>query len=173
MVEYELACWSKGDLSLVSTAYFAGFLLASVLFLPMADWVGRKCMTLAGLILQLVSHILIFVIPGSWYLFVFAAIIGIRSPMASHVTFMLLVETISPRLRPYFSLMVNGFDSFITCILAIVYEYLGSWKPWFVGVSVLILLLIIADFFYLPESPRFHMAQGNFQKARKSFAWIA
>lgn len=93
--------------------------------------------------------------------------------MASHVTFMLLVETLSPRLRPYFSQIVNGFDSFITCILAIVYEYLASWKPWFVGVTVLILLLIIIDYFYLPESPRFHMARGDFRKARKTYAWIA
>lgn len=139
----------------------------------MADYVGRKCMTLAGLILQLVSHVLIFIIPGSWYLFVFAAIIGIRSPMASHVTFMLLVETISPRVRPYYSLILNGFDSFVTCILALVYEYLSSWKPWFIGVAALIFLLIIVDCLYLPESPRFYIARGNFRKARRAYAWIA
>ena len=41
------------------------------------------------------------------------------------------------------------------------------------GVAALSAALIVVDYFYFPESPRFYISRGEFKKAKKSYAWIA
>ena len=91
VAQYHLGCHSDGDFSNLSTVYFAGYCLACVIFLPLSDCVGRKPVIIAGLILHLVANTLIFFI-GSWtFLFIYDAVLGLRSPMACQTVFLLLI----------------------------------------------------------------------------------
>ena len=52
-----------------------------------ADLMGRKIVILSGLGLQFVITLLILLLPKKLFLlYIFIALLGIRAPMASHVT---------------------------------------------------------------------------------------
>ena len=59
VVDYELACSAEASLSLLGTAFFGGYLVGALLFLPLADRVGRKPIVLSGLGLLLLSMLLL------------------------------------------------------------------------------------------------------------------
>ncbi len=163
VVDYELVCVREAELSLLGTAFFAGFFLGSVVFLPLSDRIGRKPIVLMGLLLQIVMTILLFFVRSLWFLYLFCAILGIRMPMASHNAFVLLVEITTPSWRPFVSMYVNGADGAITLVLSFLYYMLQSWKPLFVGVTVMCFIVLVLFALCIPESPRFFIARNKFR----------
>ena len=83
LVDFELACWSKEELSWLSTIFFGGFLIGSLIILPLADVVGRRPLILTGLIIHLTINIILNFVHKMGYLYPYLVIFGIRVPMAN------------------------------------------------------------------------------------------
>ena len=157
----------------MGTAYFAGFFLGSIVFLPLSDYVGRKRLILIGLALQIVTILIIFFNHSIWYLFIFCSLIGLRTPMASHNAFVLLVEISKPSWRPLLSMYINGVDGGLFLILALIYKIIQSWKPLFIAVAVVAFINLIFVAILIPESPRYFLAKHKYREARRVFRRIA
>ena len=175
VVDFELACRPEAFLSLLATTLFAGFFIGALVFLPLADKVGRKPIIVAGLALQVCAlAALAFVSTESVsFLFVFCFVVGLRAPMTSQTAYLLLVELAAPSWRPFFSMYINGMDGGVSLLLGLAYWVLQDWVPLFAAVFVLLLLLIPAIACWVPESPRFHLARRNYPAARQIYARIA
>lgn len=74
-------------------------------------------------------------------------IIGLRSPIASHIAYILMMELTDQNYRPVFGLINSGFNGFSIFIVAIEFRYLKDWKTVLlintIRVGVLILLILI------------------------------
>ena len=93
--------------------------------------------------------------------------------MASHVPYMILMELVSPKYRSQFSLMVNGIDGFANIFIALGFKYLQNWRTWFLINDIEVALIFIVILVFLPESPRYLISTGRFNKARKVFQYVA
>ena len=93
--------------------------------------------------------------------------------MASHINYMLLMEQVEEGVRPYFSLLINGFDGLGNTFLALVYLYIGNWYPWFAVNIGLVSLCLLVYIFYMKESPRYLISKRKFKEARKVYSFIA
>ncbi len=173
MVDFDLACQSEGTISWLSTIYFSGFFTGSVIFLVLADIIGRKPIMLLGLLIHIALNISINYITSYTYLVIYLVLFGIRIPMASHVPYMLLMELVSPKYRSQFSVLVNGIDGLGNLFIALGFKYLQDWKLWFVINDIETGLILLSAIIFLPESPRYLISKSKFQKAHKVFAYIA
>ena len=102
----------------------------------LSDHIGRKLFTYAGLALHLVCNILMLFIRSPSYLYIYTGLMGLRTPIASHVPYMLLVELTSSTHRPIFGLLNSGFNGFSTLIIALLYLYISNWYIIFIINSV-------------------------------------
>ena len=173
VVDYQLACRPAAFVSLLGTTLFAGFFIGSLLFLPLADKLGRKPIVLAGLVIQLLALIILFAVDDLTYLFIFCAIIGLRAPMTSQTAYLLLSELVTPSWREFSSTYFNGIDSALPLVLGLVFLLIQNWVPLFISITVFISLLIPLIAIYVPESPRFYIAKRNYAAARQVYASIA
>lgn len=75
--------------------------------------------------------------------------------------------------RPYFSLLNNGFDGLGNTIVALVYCYIGNWYPWFIANTCIVFVLLLLQTFFMRESPRYLLARKKYKKAKNVYAFIA
>lgn len=62
--------------------------------MTLADYVGRKPIVIAGLILHIIINLSILFVRNFAFLFVYIALMGLRTPMASHINYMALMEQV-------------------------------------------------------------------------------
>ena len=146
-------------MSYLGSAYFFGFLGSSLIVMFFADHFGRKIFTYFGLSLQLVVNIILFFVRSPLYLYVYMALIGIRTPLASHVPYMLQIELTSGKYRPIFGLMNSGFNGFSILLIALIFLYISDWKIFMIMETVEVAVLLICYIFVLPDSPRFYISK--------------
>lgn len=131
LVDFEIACWSKESLSWFGTIFFGGFLLGSLVFLSLADKIGRRPLVLCGLVVHLILNITLNYVRSKGYLFAYLVLFGLRVPMANQVAALLLIEFISPEKRGYFSIMTASLDGLFNTFIALGYKYWQDWKRWY------------------------------------------
>ena len=79
----------------------------------------------------------------------------------------------SPKARSRLSLFINGFDGFVTFIIALFYEFVSDYFPLFIAVECIVFAMIMFNIFYIPESPRYYIVRKKYEKARSVYKWIA
>ena len=173
VVTFELGCEKKSTLNSLGSSYFGGYLASSVIFMTLADYVGRRPIVIAGLILHMVINISVLFVRNFAFLFVYIGLMGLRTPMASHINYMALMEQVEEGVRPYFSLTNNGFDGLGNTIVALVYCFLGYWFPWFIADTAAVAVLFLLQLFFMQESPRYLMARKKFKRARSVYNFIS
>ena len=173
VVDFNLACYSDGDFSNLSTTYFAGYCLACAIFLPLSDCVGRRPVIIVGLIIHLISNVLIFTV-GSWpFLFVYNAAIGLRSPMAGQTAFLLLIEFTGIKWRSLFTALFNSIDGSLYLWISLGYKYIGDWRTWFYMNEAIVAVALLFLIFFYPESPRFYTVHRKYDRARVQYNRVA
>ena len=173
VVTFKLACVSDERISLEGTYFFAGFLVSAAIFPSLADLVGRKPIILSGLLLHIAINLALQWITSEAFLIVYLVLLGIRLPMASHVSFLLLMEYLPPSRRACFGNFVSAFDGGFSIFIALAFYYLRDWHIWFFIVDGENLLLFLSFLIFIPESPRYLISKRRFQAARRVFSRLA
>ena len=90
--EYGLECAPKYELGLFGSLYFAAVVLGSLVFAPLADRIGRRPVTLAGLLLAAVAQTLILFSPSLKLTYVLYFLTGLSMPMRVFVGYIYAME---------------------------------------------------------------------------------
>ena len=93
--------------------------------------------------------------------------------MANQVGVVLLIESISPEKRGYFSVMAASLDGLFNTFIALGYKYMQDWKRWFLFNDIEVFLLLILIILFVSESPRYYISRNNYTKARSVFIRMA
>ncbi len=108
-----------------------------------------------------------------WILILGRALIGLSIGSASQTVPVYIAEVSSCKLRGYFSVIsVASITSgqVVAACVAYGFSFVGvthGWR-WMLGLSIVPSTILLAGFFFMPESPRWLVSRGKFEKARKS-----
>ena len=98
--EYGLECAPKYELGLFGSLYFAAVVLGSLIFAPLADKIGRRPVTLAGVLLAAVSQTCILFSPSLNLTYALYFLTGLAMPMRVFVGY--IYAQLIIRLPTYF-----------------------------------------------------------------------
>ena len=166
-------CTSTFLIDFQGTVYFIGFMIGSFLWLRLTDIYGRKKFILAGHAAHLAITTLLLTIRNEINLFVFLFLIGLHTGMTGLCAYLLLLEIVSAKYRPFFSAAVNAVDGTTNIWLPFYYKYVNTWEYLFIANMVESFLLLILIWALATESPRFLVTTRRFSLARKAYARIA
>ncbi len=91
-VSFKQACTPHGSLQLMDLCFFTGFIIGCPLFMTAADYVGRKTITMFGLLLIIVFKVLLLVLPFFNFVFLYEFAVGLHIPMTSMMSYVWLSE---------------------------------------------------------------------------------
>ena len=124
-------------ISFMGSVFFIGFFIGSALFLSLADVIGRKPIVILGLFMQIVLNAMINYWHNNVFRYIYLFLIGVRIPMACHVAYLILMETVSDRYRSYFSVILNCLDGGIgNMIVSATFYFSQNWKVMFLVTDI-------------------------------------
>uniref|UniRef100_A0A8C2ZD52 Proton myo-inositol cotransporter n=1 Tax=Cyclopterus lumpus TaxID=8103 RepID=A0A8C2ZD52_CYCLU len=139
-------------------------------------WLGRRvCILLASFIFA-VGGVILSAAPDKAVLLVGRVTVGLGIGIASMTVPVYIAEVSPPNRRGQLvtinSLFITG-GQFIASVIDGVFSYMGrgGWR-YMLGLSVLPAVLQFVGFLFLPESPRWLLAKGRSQEARRALSRI-
>ncbi|XP_064473670.1 organic cation transporter protein-like [Ornithodoros turicata] len=164
--EWDLVCPDKWLVSLSQSVYMAGYMTSMIIFGQLSDRVGRRTVICIALCVLLVSGFSTLVATSfiafvSLRFFVSLGVSGVGS-----TSFVLLMEVIGPSLRSLFGLAYEFGWATGYLVLAMVAYFIRDWF-YIQLVAMVGALVLLIGFWVLPESPRWLMANKQFDKAWK------
>ena len=118
-----MLCYSSSRMTLTGTMYFIGFLIGSILWLRVTDLVGRKWLVVGGVLLHIVTQLIYIIKLNIVSLYIATCLLGFKAAITNLVTYLLLVEIVSPNFRAIFCALANGFDGASNAWLPLAYEF--------------------------------------------------
>ena len=106
-------------------------------------------------------------------LYVYMSLLGVRAPMASHVVSVMNYEYGVTKIRGYLTATTTLLDNLTGILLSIFFYYVGDWRILFWFNLALVITCFVIIFALIPESPRFYMAVGQYDRAREVFKTLA
>ena len=135
---------------------------------PLADIYGRRAIILSGGLLIVVFSFASAVCPNIYYLIVARMFVGLGIGASNTVAYDLFAETVPTAYRnliAYTSVFVLvGSEYVIFSAYLFLSEY--GWRTTTVACSFPILTVVCVGYFYLPESPRWLVSVGEYEKAK-------
>jgi putative MFS transporter len=167
--------WNLSDTAQASitSVVFAGIIAGSMFWGSFADRVGRRVAFIAAGTVISIGGILTCFATSFPYLVAFRGLVGLGIG-GSNIAFDLLAEYLPPKNRGSLLIFIEYFWTFGSMLVAGVAWLCLSKYGWrlLAGVTVIpIAFTVIFSIFYLPESPRWHLMQGNHEEAKKVIEW--
>ncbi|XP_057677087.1 organic cation/carnitine transporter 2-like [Corythoichthys intestinalis] len=171
--EWDLVCGQKWKKPLTLSAYFCGFLVGSFISGQLSDRFGRKIV----LFVTLVGQTLCAFIQGfchSWMAFVIMYFLSGMCHISNYLAaFVLGTETLSPRVREFFSTAGSCFFFALGYVLLPLHAYfMREWRMLQLGITTPGFLLLIL-WWFIPESPRWLLSQGRVAEAEAIVKYAA
>ncbi|XP_070772930.1 organic cation/carnitine transporter 2-like [Enoplosus armatus] len=173
--EFDLVCSEQWKQPLTSTVFFVGVLFGSFFSGQLSDKFGRKPVLFATMAVQTVFTF-IQVFSTSWTMFTILLFINGLGQMSNFVAALVLgAETLTGKVRVLYSSMGTclGFAAGYMMLPLMAY-LLRDWKSLLLALSVPG-LAYIPLWWFIPESPRWLLAQGRVEEAeaivRKAAKW--
>ena len=164
--QYSLYCEDNTMIGLIGSSFFIGCFVGSFILPRLADKVGRKPMFMLGLIINIFSTVGLFFGRTRIVLYLFLILGGIGETGRYYVAYVYAVEIFPEKQRNS-----GGLSIFMLMAVAKIgiclYFMLSVDKDWRMMCYMSWLFSIISltiVFFFVQESPRFHLAKGQFEK---------
>lgn len=143
-----------GDVSLSVSTYFLGFALGQIIYGPLLDRFGRKPPLYIGLIIYILSSLGCAAAPSIEALLLFRFIQALGGSVCS-VAAMAMVRDFFPvdHSARIYSLMILilGISPLLAPTAGSLVVSLGNWYAIFITLAVIVTLVLIFTFFFLPE----------------------
>nr|XP_037286204.1 organic cation transporter protein-like [Rhipicephalus microplus] len=163
--EWDLVCDRAWTRSLVQTATMSGMLVGTLVS-SLGDRLGRRPMVIAGYVASFVGSVCVAVSPWFSLLLFSRGILGLGLGLGQAASFCLLMEVIGPQKRTTAALAFSvGFAIGIIMLPGFAWV-LQDWRSLQGAISVPLLVFVLWSW-YLPESPRWLIATGKMDEARK------
>ncbi|XP_077497473.1 solute carrier family 22 member 4-like [Amblyomma americanum] len=164
--EWNMVCGRRWMISLVQSIYLAGMVVGTVASSQISDWFGRKWTMVGGLLLSVgASAMTAFSTSAAmYYASRFLLALGISG--FADVIYTFTMETVSPRYRYMPTMTIDTGWTTGMLLLPWLHYLTREWRTTQLY-TALPLAPLIALICFLPESPRWLMATGRFQEAKK------
>lgn len=163
--EWDLVCERTWTRSLVQTATMSGMLVGTLLS-SLGDRLGRRPMVIAGFVASLVGSVCVAVSPWFSLLLFSRGLLGLGLGLGQTASFCLLMEVIGPERRTTAAVAFSVGFAMGIIMLPVFAWLLQDWRTLQGAISVPLLVFVIWSW-YLPESPRWLIATGKMDAARK------
>ncbi|XP_063726245.1 organic cation transporter protein-like [Symsagittifera roscoffensis] len=164
--EFSLYCESGKWVELANSIFYLGVLLGSFFTNSISDRFGRKWVVLGGLFVQATFGILTGVLP-SFPVFVAGRFVqGLIAKAVGYVSYVMCLEFLPIKLRTFYGILYNVVWVSGYCMVGVFAYLCQDWRKLTLTLNA-ILILFIGHCWFLPESPQFHVASNQVEKARK------
>ena len=142
-----MLCYSSVRLSLAGTLCFLGYLLGSLVWLPLSDRWGRKRLLILGCLIQsLVLLVLLFSLNIAT-LYVVLFIIGFKAALGFQLGFVYFIEFLSPLRRNAYVVFLNLVDCANLWVPAVIKFGRSWWIIYWMSLGMgLVLIPVLALF---------------------------
>jgi MFS family permease len=157
----------------ITSVVFAGIIAGSMIWGSFADRFGRRIAFISSGTVIAIGGILTCLAPSFPYLLAFRGLVGFGIG-GSNISFDLLAEYLPPNNRGSLLIFIEYFWTFGSMLVTGVAWLFLSKYGWrlLAGITVIpIIFTVIFSIFYLPESPRWHLLQGNYDEAKNVIEW--
>lgn len=172
VTKFNMICSKPFSVALFGALYFVGFVLGSVIILPLADIFGRKPVILLSTIISIPIYYVLLDSNEIIYIYIMLTIIGAVSIAKFSTGYIYMLELIPESSHLYYHCLVNisGILFSISIIPFFMYVSKGlSVFYIFMAASVLNMITI----YIVPESPKYYYSQGMYEEAHEALRYIA
>ena len=160
--------------ALLAAAVFVGQVIG-MLGAPLADTYGRRPLILTGWVLIVVFGFSSVVAPNYWVLVSLRAVVGVGIGLSQTTSYDMVTEMLAKedRSKVTYSNLMSALGGLYMLIVAwtLLNEY--GWRILTLFCAFPILIIAVWGFFFLPESPRWLVAQGRTEDAENVLENIA
>eukprot|EP00057_Strongylocentrotus_purpuratus_P035012 XP_797406.1 PREDICTED: organic cation transporter protein-like [Strongylocentrotus purpuratus] len=169
--DFDLVC-GNGDLTQVSQSiYYGGTLAGSIFFGILSDVIGRWWTLLLTNLVSLVSGVVIVFSPNWWFFATMRFFMGFGNIPFKLTLYVIGTEYIGPSKRSLVILITISY-AVGYMFLALPAYYIRSWRLLTLTMTLPLLSLFIF-FIWLPESARWLISVGKYDKAEKVITKVA
>lgn len=162
-----MTCAPKYQFGLFGSIFFAAVVLGSLVFAPLADKVGRRPVTLAGIGLVAISQSLLLFSTSLYFSYGLIFLMGLSMPMRVFVGYIYSMEFLPLNRTEMATALTLGCDGLGITIAALWFMFVSKdWKTFFLMTTILCYLSFIFVFCTMSESPKFLVSRGKYQAAR-------
>ena len=86
-----MLCFSSTDLSFPGTLYFVGFLVGSLIWLRVADLIGRKVLIIGGILLHCLAQLLYIINLSYASVLISFSILGFKAAITNLIAYLLMI----------------------------------------------------------------------------------
>jgi len=172
VLEFDLLCGRKDLAPLLSTLYFAGFMVGVPLFGALSDRFGRRTAYIVPLVVVELGACLSAVAPGYTSYAASRVITGFGNAGFGLVAYVWCAEVLGPELRTSMTWAPNVLWSLGQMLLSLLAFWLRPWRH----LSWAVFILGLGFFLYFPvlkESPKWLASKGRSQEAYNVLCQIA
>ena len=163
-----MECAPKYELGLFGSLYFAAVVLGSLIFPPIADKIGRRPVTLIGLLLAAISQTCILFSPSLKFTYALYFLTGLAMPMRVFVGYIYAMEFLPLGKTSMATALTLGCDGFVIALASLWFLYISQdWKSFFLMSTVFCYFTFFFILCCVRESPKFLVSRGRYEEARK------
>ena len=162
----DLACKSHGAVGFIGSTYIIGIII-SVLILPrLADLYGRKWVILGCQFLQLPMYFWIFLMTTIEESYIIFFVFGLCFGGSISINNVYVQEQLQKKHRALvltcgYAVGYSSVGVFVFCLL-----FITKYGQFWYVIGTLMQVVIILGYLWMPESPEFYFAKGNFVKSK-------
>jgi len=163
---WNLVCDRLPLLSTIQGSYMGGVFVGCMLWGWASDRFGRRLAMLVAAAMQTVASI-VAAFATNYVIFIFLRfLIAFSVSGVFECGFVLVTEICGPKYRTYFGILTQFPFGIGAALLPLVAYFIREWQSLQLAISVPCVLLA-SYYWFVPESPRWLMAEGRFEEALK------
>ena len=161
-----MQCSSKTAFGLFGSLYFTGVVISSLIFPPLSDKVGRRPITIFGIGGQAIAGLILLYSKTVTLTYGLVFAMGIAMAPRVFVTYVLIMELLPISKTAIVTSVTFGIDGLVLTWCSLYFMFIdNNWRTLYSVVAVTTLLAFIGSF-QLPESPKYLISKGKYDKAR-------
>ncbi|CAG9854103.1 unnamed protein product [Phyllotreta striolata] len=164
--EWNLVCDEDFSATLALVLFGASGLIGNYVFGYVQDGFGRKPAYYLYLLIDSIFGIATAFATNYTMWVIFRVGVGFTIPALLGTPYVLAIELVGPRDRTLVTILINIAYSLALITLAVIVWAIRDWR-WMALTTTLPFLLLFLSWPLLPESPRWLMARGKFDKAER------
>ena len=170
--QFDLVCGKEWLIGFASTIFFLGWMVGGIVFGWFADNFGRRIVLIPATVFFILIGSITSFSPNIVVFLVLRFIEGFLIPGSFVQAFIIVAEYIGNKYRPFVGVTYVTFCSINFCQLGLIAYFVREWKYIFI-LTTAPYSLIVFLYYFIPESARWLLVNGQKERADKIFENIA